>query len=72
MPSDGFMGAGRLANKEQASSLKKKRKFYYYSLVFEVQFEHDDDIVFFAFSQPYTYTQAITEILKKEEQIQPS
>jgi hypothetical protein len=30
--------------------LKKKRIFYYYALVFEVEFEYDDDIVFFAFS----------------------
>lgn len=44
------------AQKEQLASLKKKRKFFYYSLVFEVEFEHDDDIAYFAFSQPYTYT----------------
>lgn len=42
--------------KEQIASLKKKRKFYYYALVFNVQFDHDDDIVYFAFSQPYPYT----------------
>lgn len=43
-------------NKDIVNSLKKKRKFYYYSLVFEVRFDHDDDTVFFAFSQPYTYS----------------
>ena len=43
-------------NKDIVNSLKKKRKFFYYSLVFEVRFEHDDDTVFFAFSQPYTYS----------------
>ena len=43
-------------NKDIVNSLKKKRKFFYYSLVFEVRFDHDDDTVFFAFSQPYTYS----------------
>ena len=43
-------------NKDIVNSIKKKRKFYYYSLVFEVRFDHDDDTVFFAFSQPYTYS----------------
>jgi len=32
------------------SPLKKKRKFYYYALVFEVEFANDEDIVYFAFS----------------------
>ena len=43
-------------NKDIVNSIKKKRKFFYYSLVFEVRFDHDDDTVFFAFSQPYTYS----------------
>ena len=58
-------------NKDIVNSLKKKRKFYYYSLVFEVRFEHDDDTVFFAFSQPYTYSQVMADILDKEETLQP-
>ena len=37
-------------NKDIVNSLKKKRKCFYYSLVFEVRFDHDDDTVFFAFS----------------------
>ena len=36
--------------------LRKKRTFYYYALVFEGEFDFDDDCVFFAFAQPYTYT----------------
>ena len=59
------------ANKDIVNSLKKKRKFYYYALVFEVRFEHDDDTVFFAFSQPYTYSQVMADILEKEETLQP-
>ena len=43
-------------SKDIVNSIKKKRKFFYYSLVFEVRFDHDDDTVFFAFSQPYTYS----------------
>jgi len=38
------------------AALKKKRAFYYYSLVFEFEFEYDHDTVYFAFSQPYTYS----------------
>ena len=49
-----------------------KKIFYYYSLQFDVQFEHDDDTVFFAFSQPFTYTQILKEILEREEQIKPT
>lgn len=49
------------------SPLKKKRKFYYYALVFEVEFENDEDIVYFAFSQPYSYSQVVSEIFDKEE-----
>ena len=52
--------------------IKKKRKFYYYALVFEVEFENDDDIVYFAFSQPYSYSQVISEILDKEEEMKPA
>lgn len=46
--------------------LKKKRVFYYYSLVFEFEFEHDHDTVYFAFSQPYTYTQIVRDVLTLE------
>ena len=43
MPPPGTSGIG-------SPPIKKKRKFYYYALVFEVEFEHDEDIVYFAFS----------------------
>ena len=52
--------------------MKKKRKFYYYALVFEVEFENDEDIVYFAFSEPYSYGKVLSEIFDKEEQIRPS
>ena len=54
------------------SPIKKKRKFYYYALVFDVEFEDDQDIVYFAFSTPYSYSQVVSEILDKEEEIKPS
>lgn len=50
-------GAARAQNDDTTQGqLKKKRIFYYYALVFEVEFEYDYDTVYFAFSQPYTYT----------------
>jgi hypothetical protein len=30
---------------------KKRKTYYYYALVFEVEFEFSDDTVYFAFSQ---------------------
>lgn len=54
------------------SPLKKKRKFYYYALVFDVEFETDLDIVYFAFSTPYSYSQVVSELLDKEAEIKPS
>lgn len=36
--------------KDQQPQLKKKRIYYYYSLIFEVDFEYDNDTVYFAFS----------------------
>ena len=52
---DGDGGFQRMSSNPGASPLKKKRKFYYYALVFDVEFENDDDVVYFAFSQPYSY-----------------
>lgn len=49
------------------SPIKKKRKFYYYALVFDYEFENDDDIVYFAFSQPYSYSQIVSDFLDKED-----
>jgi len=55
-----------------SSSIKKKRIFYYYSLVFEVEFQHDNDSVCFAFSHPYTYTQILKDIFEKEAELKPT
>ena len=68
-------GLQRLASggiNDKQSPLKKKRKFCYYALVFEFEFENDDDIVYFAFSQPYSYSQIMSEIFDKEDEIKPS
>lgn len=35
----------------------KKRRASYYSFSFDYTFEHDNDVVYFAYSIPYTYTQ---------------
>ena len=37
-----------------------------------MEFEKEDDIVYFAFSQPYSYSSVLSEILDKEEEIKPS
>ena len=55
-----------VAKPVEQSPLKKKRIYYYYSLIFEVEFEYDNDTVFFAFSQPYTYTQIMRDLLALE------
>lgn len=63
-------GRGGFLNEEQKqamAALKKKKRFYYYALVFNVKFDHDDDIVYFAFSQPYPYSQIVSEIIQTEE-----
>lgn len=40
--------------------------------MFEVEFENDDDVVYFAFSQPYSYCQIISEVFDNEEKLKPS
>jgi len=62
----------RLASIGDKGPIKKKRKFWYYALVYDHEFEHDDDVVYFAFSQPYSYSQVMSEILDKEDEIKPS
>ena len=50
---DGGTGFQRMTSNPTAnvnSPLKKKRKFYYYALVFDVEFENEEDMVYFAFS----------------------
>ena len=36
-----------------------------------MEFEYDNDSVFFAFSHPYTYTQILRDIFEKEIEIRP-
>jgi len=45
--------------------------FYYYSLRFTYEFEYDNDQVYFAFAQPYTYTNILNDIHQKEMQLAP-
>ena len=70
---DTFTRATNLQTGQQSPSpLKKKRTYYFYALVFEVEFEFDDDEVFFAFSQPYTYSQIVRDVLTFENNLQPA
>lgn len=34
----------------------KKKKRYFYCLTFQVEFDYDDDSVYFAYSTPYSYS----------------
>ena len=36
--------------------MKRKNAGYYYTLTWSITFEHDNDVVYFAHSYPYTYT----------------
>ena len=38
------------------NSMRRKNAGYYYTLTFSITFEHDSDVVYFAHSYPYTYT----------------
>ena len=38
------------------NSIKKKTAGHYYTLTWTVNFEHDNDTIYFAHSYPYTYT----------------
>lgn len=50
---------------------KKRRIFYYYALRFQYEFENDDDSVYFAFSEPITYTEILEDLHKKEKYLMP-
>ena len=39
-----------------ANSVKRKGAFHYYTLTFNITFQHDNDTVYFAHSYPYTYS----------------
>ena len=45
-----FTKQATFALQQQNTILKKKRTYYYYSLDFDVEFDYDDDTVYFAFS----------------------
>jgi len=47
----------------------KKRRRYFYCLTFKVDFDHDDDEVYFAYSTPYTYTQTFIQMINLENQL---
>ena len=36
-------------------------------MVFDVEFEHENDTVFFAFSQPFAYTEIVHMMLQQEQ-----
>ena len=38
------------------NSMRRKNAGYYYTLTWSITFEHDSDVVYFAHSYPYTYT----------------
>ena len=48
--------------------MKKKRR-YFYCLTFKVDFDYDDDEVYFAYSTPYTYTQTFIQMINLENQL---
>eukprot|EP00347_Sterkiella_histriomuscorum_P002278 403368770 len=47
----------------------KRRKRYFYCLTFQVEFDYDDDVVYFAYSTPYPYSKIYLEMLQFEQQI---
>lgn len=51
------------------NSNTKKRRRYFYCLTFQVEFEYQDDSVYFAYSTPYTYSQMYLELLRKESHL---
>ena len=62
-------------NQEGATKVEKPKKrkvFYYYALQFQYTFKHDDDSVYFAFSQPVTYTDILNDLHSWEKKMQPA
>jgi len=52
-----------------SNGIKKDIMYYskgYYTLSFNYKFSHDDDIVYFAYSTPYTYQDLMTDIYEIE------
>ena len=44
--------------------INEEKNDYYYSLRFEYEFQHDNDVVYFAYAVPYTYTELSQYITK--------
>lgn len=46
--------------------MKRKSAGYYYTLTWSIVFEHDNDVVYFSHSYPYTYTDMMRYLDKLE------
>jgi len=65
---------GRMTCVQWLSSLNPNKK-QYYSLSFDYEFEYPDDIVYFAYSVPYTYTDLtnlLTQIKEQHSKLLPA
>jgi hypothetical protein len=51
-----------------ASNTRKRRR-YFYCLTFQVDFEYEDDVVYFAYSTPYPYSQMYINMLNLENEL---
>ena len=51
---------------------KRHQQEYYYYLAFEYDFEHPQDEVFFAVSQPYTYSRLVNLIDSTQRYLHPA
>lgn len=49
----------------QQQAVRRKRR-YFYCLTFKVEFDYDDDKVYFAYSRPYPYSKIYTEVINTE------
>jgi len=45
---------------------QKRRRRYFYTLTFKVEFSYDEDVVYFAYSTPYPYSKIITNLISFE------
>ena len=44
-----------------------RSRYYYYTLAFTYEFEHDEDTVFFAYTTPYTYSKLSSDLSSYEK-----
>lgn len=47
---------------DEQDDKKRKRTVYFYSLLFDVDFKTPNESVYFAFSEPYTYSQIAQDL----------